>query len=86
MLRTRFTQQFKVRVPIVGAPMADVAGGALAAAASRAGALGFIAAGHLDDIEGLRTQVGIFRAEAPQGAPLAIGFIGFSVSRGPSNP
>ena len=78
MLRTRFTEQFSLRIPLMGAPMAGVSGGALAAAANRAGALGFIAAGHLDSIDDLRREVGIFRENAPADSPLAIGFIGFS--------
>eukprot|EP00322_Chrysochromulina_rotalis_P028949 CAMPEP_0115840320 /NCGR_PEP_ID=MMETSP0287-20121206/6709_1 /TAXON_ID=412157 /ORGANISM="Chrysochromulina rotalis, Strain UIO044" /LENGTH=327 /DNA_ID=CAMNT_0003293925 /DNA_START=174 /DNA_END=1157 /DNA_ORIENTATION=- len=61
--------------------MAGVSGGLLAAATARAGALGFIAAGHLDNVGKLREEVRIFRAEAPSGSPLAIGFIGFSSMR-----
>ena len=65
LLRTRFTEQFALRMPICGAPMAGVSGGALAAATSRAGALGFVAAGHLADTAALREQVRIFRELAP---------------------
>ena len=61
----------------MGAPMAGVSGGLLAAATSRAGALGFIAAGHLADPEFLREQVRLFRSGAPD-AQLALGFIGYS--------
>jgi len=49
---TKFTQLFSshhLRVPIMGAPMAGVSGGKLAAAACRAGAMGFIAAGHFNN-------------------------------------
>mmetsp|Transcript_33012 Transcript_33012/g.72550 ORF Transcript_33012/g.72550 Transcript_33012/m.72550 type:complete len:368 (+) Transcript_33012:185-1288(+) len=75
---TRFTIQFGCRIPIMGAPMAGVSGGLLAAATCRAGALGFIGAGHLSDPSALREQVGLFRANVPDGTPLNIGFIGYS--------
>lgn len=80
-LRTRLTDPkgvWRMRSPIVSAPMAGAAGGELAAAASRAGALGFIAVGHGRDTAALREQVALFRATAPPAAPLALGFIGYS--------
>lgn len=77
-MRTLFTHRFRVKVPLVGAPMAGISGGALAASVSRAGALGFIAAAHLADFSHLRAQVDIFRKQAPLGSPLSIGFICFS--------
>jgi nitronate monooxygenase len=44
---TRLTRQVVAcRIPIMGAPMAGHAGGALAAAVCRAGALGFVGVGH----------------------------------------
>ena len=42
MIRTPLTRRFDLGTPVVGAPMAGVAGGALAAAVSRAGGLGMI--------------------------------------------
>jgi nitronate monooxygenase len=81
MLRTRLTDPasvWKMRVPLVSAPMAGAAGGALAAAACQAGALGFIAVGHGRDTAALREQIALFRATAPPTAPLALGFIGYS--------
>lgn len=39
-MRTRLTESFGIKYPIVCAPMALVTGGALAAAVSRAGGLG----------------------------------------------
>jgi nitronate monooxygenase len=80
-LRTRLTDPasvWQMRVPLVSAPMAGAAGGALAAAACHAGALGFIAVGHGRDTVALREQIALFRATAPPTAPLALGFIGFS--------
>lgn len=48
MIETRFTRAFGVQHPVVSAPMARVAGGALAAAVSRAGGLGLIGGGYGD--------------------------------------
>lgn len=48
VLSTRFTRAFGVQHPIVSAPMAFAAGGALAAAVSAAGGLGLIGGGYGD--------------------------------------
>lgn len=45
-ITTRLSQLLKVRVPVVCAPMAGAAGGALAASVTRGGGFGFIAGGH----------------------------------------
>lgn len=45
MIRTFLTQEWGLRYPIVGAPMAGAAGGALAGAISEAGGLGLIGVG-----------------------------------------
>jgi nitronate monooxygenase len=47
-LATRLTQLLDIRHPIISAPMAFAAGGRLAAAVSRAGALGLIGGGYGD--------------------------------------
>lgn len=47
-MRTRFTERFKLKYPIACAPMAYIAGGILAGAVSRAGALGLIGGGYGD--------------------------------------
>ncbi len=47
-MRTRLTEAFGLKVPIIQAPMAFIAGGALAAAVSRAGGLGLIGGGYGD--------------------------------------
>jgi nitronate monooxygenase len=77
-LSTAFTRVFGCRIPIMGAPMAGVSGGGLAAATCRAGGLGFVAAGHLAEPEQLRQQVARFRELAPKDAPLGLGFITYS--------
>lgn len=45
MLKTRLTREWGLQFPLIQAPMAGVAGGELAAASSRAGALGMIGVG-----------------------------------------
>ncbi len=47
-MQTRLTAAFDIAHPIMGAPMAFVSGGALAAATTRAGGLGFIGGGYGD--------------------------------------
>jgi nitronate monooxygenase len=46
VLSNRLTEALGIRHPIVAAPMAFVAGGALAAAVTRAGGLGLIGGGY----------------------------------------
>jgi nitronate monooxygenase len=85
-LRTALTDGgglWRLRVPIVSAPMAGASGGALAAAVARAGALGFVAVGHGTNLEQLRREVTLFRESAPQDAKLALGFIGYSSCSSP---
>ncbi|NTX08540.1 nitronate monooxygenase [Myxococcus sp. CA040A] len=48
VMKTRFTERFQLKYPIVCAPMALVAGGLLAGAVSRAGAMGLIGGGYGD--------------------------------------
>ncbi len=48
VIETRFTRAFGLKHPILSAPMARVAGGALAAAVTRAGGLGLIGGGYGD--------------------------------------
>ncbi|NVJ25486.1 MULTISPECIES: NAD(P)H-dependent flavin oxidoreductase [Myxococcus] len=47
-MKTRFTERFQLKYPIACAPMALVAGGALAGAVSRAGGLGLLGGGYGD--------------------------------------
>ena len=46
---TRLTRALSLRLPVLSAPMAFAAGGALAAAVSRAGGLGLMGGGYGDD-------------------------------------
>ncbi|MDJ0827527.1 MAG: nitronate monooxygenase [Rhodobacter sp.] len=48
MLRTRLTERFDLRHPVLSAPMAKAAGGRLAAAVTWAGGLGFIGGSYCD--------------------------------------
>jgi NAD(P)H-dependent flavin oxidoreductase YrpB (nitropropane dioxygenase family) len=89
---TLFTKRFRCRIPIMGAPMADVSGAELAFETCRAGGLGFIAAGHLNNKEAFKrleqeiaTFKGLAASEAGNGNegeerhfPLCIGFISHS--------
>jgi nitronate monooxygenase len=57
---TQFTKAFQCSLPIMGAPMAGVSGGLLAAETVRAGALGFVAAGHATNLQELDMEVELF--------------------------
>src|SRR5215510_8833757 len=52
LIRTRLTERFHIRHPIVCAPMGFIAGGALAAAVSRAGGLGIVGGGYAGTVAG----------------------------------
>jgi nitronate monooxygenase len=75
---TRLTRALGLRYPIVSAPMAFAAGGALAAAVTRAGGLGLIGGGY-GDAGWLEEQ---FAAAA--GERVGVGFITWSLARSPS--
>ena len=68
-LSTELTERLGLEAPVILAPMAGVAGGALAAAVSRAGGLGFIGAGYCDK-DWIESQWPL-----AEGAPVGIGFI-----------
>ncbi|MDE3169790.1 MAG: nitronate monooxygenase [Acidobacteriota bacterium] len=80
-MQTRLTRRFGIRHPVVCAPMAFVAGGALAAGVSRAGGLGVVAGGY----------AGALGAEADLDAELVTasaekfgaGFITWALERSP---
>lgn len=76
-INTRLTRAFDLRHPIVSAPMAFAAGGALAAAVSQAGALGLIGGGY-GDAGWLEEQFA-----AASGARLGVGFITWSLAKAP---
>lgn len=78
MIATRLTDRLGIQHPIVSAPMALAAGGALAAAASRAGGLGVIGGGY-GDADWIRAQFA-----AADSARVGVGFITWSAQRSPS--
>ncbi len=77
-LANRLTDALGIRHPIISAPMAYAAGGALAAAVSRAGGLGLIGGGY-GDAEWIDEQF-----DAARGERVGIGFITWSAARKPS--
>lgn len=76
-LDTHFTRALQLRHPIVSAPMAFAAGGALAAAVTRAGGLGLIGGGYGDG-PWLEQQFA-----AAGGERVGVGFITWSLRRTP---
>jgi nitronate monooxygenase len=76
-IRTRLTDRFNLRHPIISAPMALAAGGKLAAAVSAAGCLGLIGGGYGDGAW-LDEQ---FAAAGNQ--PIGCGFITWSLAKQP---
>ncbi len=77
-MRPRLTDAFGLKVPIVQAPMAFVAGGALAAAVSRAGGLGLIGGGY-GDADWIEDQFDI-----AGDAPVGLGLISFVLDDQPA--
>ena len=80
-LRTRFTERFGVRHPIVCAPMALVTGGRLARAVSRAGALGVIGGGYAGTLGGepdLDAELALARRDQ-----FGVGFITWALAQAP---
>lgn len=78
MITTRLTDRLGIQHPIVSAPMALAAGGALAAAVSRAGGLGLIGGGY-GDSDWVRAQFAAAGSER-----VGVGFITWSAQRSPS--
>ena len=78
IIRTRLTERFDLRHPVIGAPMAFAGGGALAAAVSRAGGLGLIGGGYCD-ADWIEAQCA---AAADQ--PVGIGFITWALAQNPA--
>src|SRR4030095_6728039 len=74
MITTRFTQLFGLDYPIMSAPMAMYSGGRLAAAVSKAGALGSFGGGHrTKGPDWLAQEVALIRSKTDR--PFGIGFI-----------
>ncbi len=69
MIRTPLTRTFSLAAPVVGAPMAGVAGGALARAVSLGGGLGMIGIGNAATTDFVAEQAAIPAADGlPFGA------------------
>jgi nitronate monooxygenase len=80
-LRTRFTERFGVRHPIVCAPMALVTGGRLARAVSRAGGLGLVGGGYAGTLGG-EPDLAAELAWAAQ-ETFGVGFITWALDQAP---
>lgn len=76
-IKTALTERFDLEHPIVLAPMAGVAGGALAAAVGNAGALGIVGGGYGDPVM-LEQEMA-----AAGNTPVGIGFITWRLSAQP---
>ncbi|MGI8553098.1 MAG: NAD(P)H-dependent flavin oxidoreductase [Dehalococcoidia bacterium] len=79
MLSTMFTQRYGIRHPLVQAPMAGVAGGALAGAVSAAGGLGMLGVGSATTLEWIAAQAALAR---PHGS-FGIGLMTWAVDKRP---
>ncbi len=80
MLRTPLTDLLSLDVPVVGAPMAGVAGGALAAAVSAAGGLGMIGVGSSGPPDAIRAEADRARLA---GARFGIGLMAWALEQRP---
>ena len=69
-LATRLTRRYGLALPVVLAPMALAAGGALAAACARGGALGLVGGGY-GDLDWTRREYTLATQQAGAGALLA---------------
>jgi nitronate monooxygenase len=84
IMRTRITDLFGLQHPIVLAPMGGVAGGALAAAVTRAGGLGLIGCGYGDPKAGYGSPEWIAEQfDIAADHKVGAGFITWSLSRRP---
>ncbi len=79
-LATALTERLGITRPVPAAPMAEVAGGALAAAGSRAGGLG-VPGGGYGEAEWLHRELGLL-----EGTRFGVGFITRSPARRPELP
>ena len=72
-MRTRITELFDIRYPVMSAPMTSHSGGQLAAAVSLAGGLGSFGGIHPAGADWLLEQVGLVRSRTDN--PFAVGFL-----------
>ena len=80
-MRTRLTEAFGIRHPILCAPMALIAGGRLAAAVSDAGGLGMLGGGYAGALGGepdLEKELALVK-----GRKFGVGFISWALDRAP---
>ena len=83
-MKTRITELFEIQHPIVLAPMGGVAGGALAAAVTRAGGLGLIGCGYGDPRAGYGSPEWIeAEFDAAGNQKVGAGFITWSLANRP---
>ena len=80
-MRTRLTEEFGIKYPIVCAPMAFVTGGRLAAAVSSAGGLGIVGGGYAGTLGG-EPDLGRELALV-QGHKFGVGFITWALDKVP---
>ena len=77
-MRTWLTERFDLTVPVVGAPMAGVGSGALAAAVSSAGALGMLGVGNSATADWVRAECAV---AAASGRPYGVGLMAWALER-----
>ena len=80
-IRTRLTDRFGIRHPILCAPMALITGGALAAAVSDAGGLGIVGGGYAGTLGGEPDLEGELTRAKP--AKVGVGFITWALEKAP---
>ncbi len=73
MLKTRFTEKYGLRYPILGAPMANHSGANLAAAVTKAGGLGSFGGISANGPDWVRDQIQAIRSRTD--GPFSVGFI-----------
>ncbi len=82
MLRTYLTTELGLRYPLIGAPMANLAGGELARAITQAGGLGMIGVGSRDSAEFVAREASAARRGNPD-IRFGIGVMAWDVVRRP---
>ncbi|SNS85612.1 nitronate monooxygenase [Geodermatophilus pulveris] len=80
VIRTPLTRRFDLTAPVVGAPMAGVAGGALARAVSLGGGLGMIGVGNAAEPGFVAEQAAVPAADA---LPFGIGLMAWALTDRP---
>lgn len=81
MLHTTLTTSWRLRYPIIGAPMAGASGGRLAHAISQAGGLGMLGVGSQTPVEFITREVAIARGEDQ--TRFGIGLMAWALERRP---